>query len=112
MYRNQQGLGLIMAIFMIVVVAALAVGVTSLVRTGADAFGQDVVSYKAFLAAQSGAEITVNRVFAPMGTPSCTNRSLAMSQQGLESCVANVTCASVVVDGAPVFTIESAGRCD
>jgi MSHA biogenesis protein MshP len=111
MYRKQQGLGLIMAIFLIVVVAALAVGVTSLVRTGASAFVQDVLSYKAFLAAESGAQIAMNRVFAPVGIPSCVNQTQSLNQPGLESCTANVTCTSVSVSGAATYTIDSAGRC-
>lgn len=101
-----------MAIFMIVVVAALAVGVTSLVRTGAGAFVQDVIAYKAFLAAESGANLGLNRVFAPAGVSTCANRTYTLDQPGLERCSATVTCTSVLVSGVPTYTIDSAGRCD
>jgi MSHA biogenesis protein MshP len=63
--ERQRGIGLIAAIFLIVVVASLAVGVASLVRSGAAGYVQDVLAYKAFLAADSGAQLSLNRCLRP-----------------------------------------------
>lgn len=108
----QRGLGLISAIFLILVVAVLAVGIASLVRTASVAFAQDVLSTRALLAAQSGAELGLNRLYAPVGTGSCTNRSFALSGAGQNGCTATVTCTTTVVNGAPYYSLESRGRCD
>ena len=97
--NRQRGIGLIAAIFLIVVVASLAVGVASLVRSGAAGYVQDVLAYKAFLAADSGAQLSLNRVFAPEGTPSCSNRVFPFSEPGLEGCEATVSCSAFTVSG-------------
>ena len=108
---RQRGIGLIAAIFLIVVVAALAVGVASLVRSGAGGYVQDVLAYKAFLAADSVAQLSLNRVFAPEGTPSCANRVFPFSEPGLEGCEATVSCSAISVSGEMRYDLESRGRC-
>lgn len=105
-------MGLVAAIFLIVVVAGLVVAITRMVRTSGDAFAQNVVSHRAFLAAESGAQLGLNRVFAPAGTGSCTDWNWDLSHIGLNACHAEVTCRSEVVDGTPHYTLESGGRCD
>src|SRR5262245_53757484 len=100
MFRSRQrGIGLIAAIFLIVVVAALAVAVVSLVRSNSNSFARDVLAYRAFLAADSGAQLALNRVFAPAGAPSCANRVYAFTETGLEGCRAAVTCNALTVGG-------------
>lgn len=109
---RQRGIGLMAAIFLIVVVAALLVAITGLVRTSSDAFAQDTVSHRALLAAESGAQLGLNRVFAPAGTGACGSWSWDMGTVGLPACRADVACRSEVVGGTPHYTIESDGRCD
>jgi MSHA biogenesis protein MshP len=109
--KRQRGIGLIAAIFLIVVVASLAVGVASLVRTGAAGYVQGILAYKAFLAADSGAQLSLNRVFAPQGAPSCSNRVYPFSMPGLEGCQATVTCSAITVSGVLRYDLESHGRC-
>ncbi len=109
---RQRGIGLVAAIFLIVVVAALVTAIVRTVRTSADAFSLDVVSQRAFLAAESGAQLGLNRVFAPSGTPACGNWTWQLDAVGLASCRAEVACRSEVVDGTPYYTLESDGRCD
>ena len=112
MSRNRQnGIGLIAAIFLIVVVAALAVAITSLVRSNSNSFVRDVLAYKAFLAADSGAQLALNRIFAPVGTPSCANRVYTFTQTGLEGCQATVSCSALLVGGQQRYDVQSHGRC-
>ena len=109
--ERQRGLGLISAIFLIVVVAAIAVAVVSLVRSQSQAFAEDVLSEKAFLAAQTGGEVGLNRVFAPIGVPSCATWNFDLDRPGLEKCSARVVCSATAVNGTTQYTLESAGRC-
>ncbi|MEQ8857040.1 MAG: hypothetical protein RIC56_00195 [Pseudomonadales bacterium] len=109
---RQRGIGLIAAIFLIVVVVGLVAAITNLVRASSDAFAQDVVSHRAFLAAESGAQLGLNRVFAPSGAGACGNWTWNLTPAGLEACSAAVVCRSEVVAGTPHYTIESDGRCD
>jgi MSHA biogenesis protein MshP len=100
------------AIFLIVVVAGLVVTITRMVRTGSDAFAQEVVSQRAFLAAESGAQLGLNRVLAPSGTGACSTWNWTLDNAGLVACSAAVTCRDEIVGGTAHYTIESAGRCD
>jgi MSHA biogenesis protein MshP len=110
--RRQRGIGLIAAIFLIVVVAVLVAAITRMVRTSAQAFAQDVTTHRAFLAAESGAQLGLNRVFAPAGVPACATWTWDLAGVGLAGCQALVDCRSEVVGGTPLYTVESSGRCD
>jgi MSHA biogenesis protein MshP len=111
-HSSQAGLGLVSAIFLIVVVAALVVAITGMVRSSAEVFAQEVVSYRAFLAAESGAQLGLNRLFAPAGAGACGNWNWDLSDFGLPSCEASVACRAETVAGTNYYTLESDGRCD
>ncbi|MCZ6640527.1 MAG: hypothetical protein O7G86_20505 [Gammaproteobacteria bacterium] len=110
--RKDVGLGLVSAIFMIVVVSVLVMAIVRTVRTSADLFAQDVVSHRAFLAAESGAQLGLNRLFAPAGSGSCTDQVWLLDDVGLPSCQASVACRSETVAGNNYYTLASDGRCD
>lgn len=107
------GMGLVAAIFLITVVALLTIAIMRSVRTSSDAYALDVVAHRAFAAAESGAQLGANRLFAPSGTGACTaSQSFNFDNLGLASCAALVSCQAQSVDGLPLYTIRSAGRCD
>ena len=110
-FSNQKGIGLVAAIFLIVVVASLVVAITRMVRTSADAFSMDVVSQRAFSSAQVGTEMALNRVFAPEGIGTCAIWTWTLDDIGLKSCQSMVSCDTQVVAGVQYYTIESHGRC-
>lgn len=111
--RQSSGMGLVAAIFLITVVALLTIAILRSVRTSSDAYALDVVAHRAFAAAESGAQLGANRLFAPSGTGSCAaTQSYNFDALGLSSCRASVSCQSESVDGQPLYTIRSAGRCD
>ena len=110
--KRQTGLGLVSAIFLVVVVAALVVAIARMVRSSGEVFAQDVVSHRAFLAAESGAQLGLNRLFAPVGAGACGNWTWDLTDFGLGSCQATVSCRAEVVAGVSHFTLESNGRCD
>ena len=105
-------MGLVSAIFLILVVGVLVVAITRMVRTSGDAFAQDVMNHRAFLAAESGAQLGLNRVFAPEGAGSCGAWVWDLSDAGLPNCQASVTCSAEVVAPDTYYTLNSAGRCD
>lgn len=109
---RQAGLGLIAAIFMIVVVALLISAILSMVRTSSMAFAMDVLSYKALLAADSGAQLSLNKIYAPSGVGTCVDTTWILNTDGLDSCRAVVQCSTESVLGATYYTLQSAGRCE
>jgi MSHA biogenesis protein MshP len=93
-------------------VAFLVTAIVRMVRTSGEAFAQDVTNHRAFLAAESGAQLGLNRVFAPVGSGACGNWVWDLTALGLPACQAIVTCRTEVVQAVPHYTVESDGRCD
>ena len=108
---TQVGIGLVSAVFLITVVALLSAAVMRTVATGGDSHALDASFHRAFLAAQSGAQLGSNRVIAPSGTGTCGNWNWDLGDVGLNTCSASVTCESIVVDGRTIASLRSTGRC-
>ena len=110
--HQQRGIGLVAAIFLIMVSALLSLAIARSVRTSSGAFSVEILSERALLAAESGAELSLNRLFAPSGASNCTAQNYPLTDLGLPACNASVRCDAVTVDGGDFFTITSDGRCD
>src|SRR5690606_21486983 len=92
---RQQGLGLPAAIFVILILALIAVAVTELEQSGVQAKTYEIMSTRAFFAAESGAQAAVNRLLPPGGTPAaCTANffSANYTVAGLNGCSSAVSC--------------------
>lgn len=111
-WTRQSGLGLVSSIFLITVVAILVVAITRTVRGAGEQHAQDVITQQAFLAAESGVQLALNRVFAPAGVGSCGNWSWSLDELSLPYCQADVQCRSELVGASLYYTLESHGRCD
>ena len=109
--KQMQGIGLMGAVFFMVVVALLSAAITRSVTTGADAFALEIISQRAFFAAESGAQLGVQAVYPPQGTGTCGTNSWDLSVIDLPQCRATVSCRSSTVAGVDYHTIESTGRC-
>ena len=112
MMDNPHDIPFLNEIIVFLVVAALVVAIARMVRSSGEVFAQDVVSHRAFLAAESGAQLGLNRLFAPAGVGSCGNWTWDLTDFGLGFCEATVSCRTEVVAGVSYFTLESDGRCD
>ena len=110
--QRSQGMGLVSAIFLITVVAALSVAILRTVRADADANVQDILSQRAFLAAESGAQLGANRVLPPLGTGSCSAQTFDLGNLGLRGCVASLRCQADTIDSQTLYTLESSRRCE
>ncbi len=110
--RAASGAGLIAAIALLIIVALLALAITRTVQLGAGSVGLDILSQRALLTATSGAQLSLNRVFAPAGAGSCAGQSWDLSDlNGLPACQAAVTCTSVIVRGRVFYEVRSTGTC-
>ncbi len=112
----QAGIGLPAAIFIITVMALIAVAINLLVRQNAETFEEEVNLSRAFYAAESGAGFMMNRTFPPeeysayAGT-NCAARTYTFAAPGLVQCTATVTCSTKNDGGKEYHTIESTGSC-
>lgn len=116
---RQRGVGLPAAIFVITVMAALAVAVNWLVTQNAQTFNEEVSLTRAYYAAESGLGITMNSLYPPDEHPGYASGSCPAGPEvydftvdGLNGCSASVTCEEdAEVDGIIYYTITSEGSC-
>jgi len=109
--NKQRGLGLIGAIFVIVVVAILSTAMSQMLVTDSETQSYEILSLKAFLAAESGAQLGVNRVLPPSGGGSCAARTFTFTDSPLRFCQAVVSCTTLTVSGDNYYTLTSNAQC-
>ncbi len=113
---RQRGAGLPVALFIITVLALLVVGMAQLQESSGRSVSLQIQSQRAFLAAESGAQVGVAQVL-DAGSCSALTSPKTFSVSGLSSCSAQVSCNSVQgdIEGnsnlETVYTITSAGQC-
>ncbi len=109
----QRGIGLPATIFIITVLALIVVAMAELNQSSSQAFAQSFQSQKAFYAAESGAQVALNRIF--VGGVACNNSiadiDFSSAGDGLQDCVADLGCNQVTVSGVNYFTISSTASC-
>lgn len=103
-----------MAIFVLVVVGLLGAGMVSLLKNADESVAREVISTRALLAAESGAQRKMQQLFPASGGPDCsaiTNSPL--TGQGFGKCFVDVVCAAVSPEGTDTYyTVTSTGRCE
>lgn len=113
MYLKQRGLGLPVAIFIITIMSIIAVAINRINEASSQSYSQNVLSSRAFYAAESGAQLKAQTVLAT--TPcACGSTDLVydFTVTGLNQCNATTSCTSFIADGNTYCTIKSVGRCD
>lgn len=113
---KQRGAGLPVAIFIITVLALIVIGMAQLQESSGQAVSLQIQSQRAFLAADSGAQVGVAQVLDGASCGALTSPK-SFSTAGLNGCSAQVSCDSVQADIEgnsaleSVYTIVSAGQC-
>ncbi|MCP3908395.1 MAG: hypothetical protein GY712_10320 [Oceanicoccus sp.] len=114
--KKQQGFSVVMAVFIIVVLGMLAAAMIKFLSAGAESVAREIISARALMAAESGAQRKLNEIFPPGGATD-TSRCVADTPYtfgGIEGCSntsVSVACQFAVVDSVNYFTVNSTGRC-
>ena len=90
--RQQQGLGLVGAVFVIVVVALLAVAMAKMLEADKLSQSYEILGLKAFLAAESGAQLGVNRLLAPESAGACVNVNQSFTARNIPNVIQKEQC--------------------
>lgn len=110
-----QGFSLPMALFILVILGLLAVVLFRTIALGQLSVTQEVLSARAFLAADSGAQAAMMRLFPVSGAAaSCTGGaglSETLTVSGLQQCAITVVCSQAMVDSEAVYSVTSTGTC-
>lgn len=118
-HKKQAGLSLVLVVFVLVALSVLAAALVQLLTVNSIAVANEVLSARAFLAAESGAQRLLNEIHLGSETDCASaagvveNHSYTFSQLvGCES--VEVACSYVqlpVTSGDIYYTLESFGRC-
>lgn len=111
---KQQGLGLPVALFIITIMSLIAVAVNRLGEVSSQSYTQNLLSVRAFYAAESGAQLRTQTV---LFTTPCTCGAIEtvtydFTAEGLNQCSATTSCTSFIANGETFCTLVSIGRCD
>lgn len=109
--KQQKGLGLVGAIFVIVVVALVSLAMSRMLAADKLTYSYEILGLKAFLAAESGAQLGVNRLMPPDSTGSCADQTFTLEAPSLRFCTATVSCSQTTANGEDFFTVTSRGQC-
>ncbi|MGI9284536.1 MAG: hypothetical protein ACR2P1_04055 [Pseudomonadales bacterium] len=112
--HKQSGSALMMAIFVLVVVGLLGASMVSLLKNADESVAREVISTRALLAAESGAQRKIQQLFPTSGAANCAAiNDLSLSGPGFGNCFVDVTCAAVSPEGTDTYyTVTSTGRCE
>jgi MSHA biogenesis protein MshP len=109
---RQRGLSLATALFVITVMALLAVMIFQLIRSNAETTQEAILLSRSLNAAETGVQFGLNTVFPPDGVgAACGTESYDLEEDGLNACTAEVVCTSVDVDSVDYYTVTSTGTC-
>lgn len=118
---GQRGIGIPAALFVITLLAIIAVAINLLLEQNAETYEEEVNLTRAFYAAESGAGIALNSVFPPDEFPQYNSnaecaagpREYVFTIAGLSECTASVTCSvDATVASVEYYTIVSEGSCN
>jgi len=113
--NKQQGIGLPATVFIIVILSLIVVAMGDLTESSSLGFGQNYQSMRAFYAAESGAQIALNRVF--VGGQACSNALVDIDfdsggdNPGLNDCIVELECSGDTVSSIEYRTLISTATC-
>lgn len=111
--RKQAGVSLAMLLFVIIIVSLLAAAIIRLTTESSVSTAQQVVSTRAFFAAESGAQLQAMALFPISGgAGACANQTYNFTVAGVNACSATTTCNTITVNGEDYFQVTSAGQCN
>ncbi len=114
--QKQRGSTLVFALFVIVLISALVLGLLSQQLGSSTSVSYEVQGNRAFNAAQSGLQRGLVQLYPLSGSTTCAGvaPNISFSGAGLAGCSAVVSCVSVVnpQDAArPLYRLQSQGSC-
>lgn len=113
-FSKQQGLGLPVALFIITIMSLIAVAVNRLGEVSSQSYTQNILSVRAFYAAESGAQLRAQAVLSadPCACGATESITYDFTVAGLNQCSAITSCTSFIANSETFCTLVSIGRCD
>lgn len=111
--NKQSGVSMAFLLFAIIIISLLAAGLMQLNSQSGLSTAHQVVSTRAFFAAESGANFQALAIFPVNGGSGiCANQNYTFSASGLNGCRAATTCNSINIEGTNYYQVISQGQCN
>ena len=104
---KQRGASIVIAIFLITVMALLATAAVQIVTTGQQSISQEITSLKAYFASQTGVQWGMYQ--AVYATPN-SSHTLTFSNAGLTLTTVDVSFTSTTIDSNTFYVINANGK--
>jgi len=105
--NKQNGVSIVMAIFLITALSLLATAAVQMVSTNQQSISQEITSVKAYFAAQTGLRWGMYQ--AVYGTPSST-QTITLSNEGLSNTSVAITFTSTTIDSNTYYRLIGIGN--
>ena len=110
---KQKGISLAFLLFTIIIVSLLAAALMKLNSQSALSVAHQVISTRAFFAAESGANLQALAIFPVNGSAgACAIQTYNFTNPGLSGCTASTTCSSRVINSINFYSVSSQGVCN
>jgi MSHA biogenesis protein MshP len=112
-FSKQRGISMAFLLFAIIIVSLLAAALIRINSQSELSVAQQVISTRAFFAAESGANLQALAVF-PVGggAGACSNQNYNFTNNGLNGCSASTQCSAILIDTSTFYQIISQGQCN
>lgn len=111
---RQSGFSLPVAIFILVIMALIGTALVSLTQSSHQSLSQEVISTRAFYAAESGAQVALGQLFSLTGAAAncaAPYSTINFTATAMDGCSASVSCMSNTINGKTYYTLTSTGTC-
>jgi len=113
--NRQSGISMAFLLFTIIIVSLLAAALMRLNSQSNISNAHQVISTRAFFAAESGANLQSLAIFPVAGgggAAACVNTSYSFSNTGLNGCTATITCSTTTISSKNYYQVSSTGQCN
>jgi MSHA biogenesis protein MshP len=116
-YQKQRGSALVIAVFVIVVMLALVVGLSRLLISSSETVVYEVQGTRALFAAQSGLDIALTQLFPLNDTAAgcgAVTTLRSFNADSLQSCSVSISCTpftNAAPDSITLFQLSSTAEC-
>ncbi|MCS4308891.1 MSHA biogenesis protein MshP [Rheinheimera pacifica] len=117
-YQKQRGSALVIAVFVIVVMLALAAALSRLLISSSETVVYEVQGTRALFAAQSGLEIALTQLFPLNGAAAgcgAVTASRSFNADSLQSCNVSISCTpftTAAPESITLFKLSSTASCE
>jgi MSHA biogenesis protein MshP len=109
---KQHGISMAFLLFAMIIVSLLAAALMRLNSQSSISTVHQIISTRAFFAAESGANLQTLSIFPITRASACTNQTYNFNVDGLLGCSSVTSCTSFTINSKNYYQVTSKGQCN